>query len=319
MLEENQVYEALGVGRDDLGTPTTDNSDVGDDAHIVPQDEPTDAGTAGKSDNPVGADGYPPEETIPPEQTPEQRAENAAKRRREEQETAINAAVQAEREKAAKEMETFFAAAQLKNTLTGEPITDMAQFNGWRKAYEAAKLQSDLEAGKLTPDGLNRAISDNPVVKQMEELTRRDAEEQTRRQKAQMEAQIADELAEINKLDPTIKTIEDIMNSPAGKAFYEAVHRGNSFIDAFYLANRERFFVPSNGASGMPRPTAGVSACCSQAVKNARGKDHLTAGTVPRGKGAVSVPADEMALFREMNPNATDAEIQTYYNKNVCA
>ena len=31
--------------------------------------------------------------------------------------------------------------------------------------------------------------------------------------------------------------------------------------------------------------------------------------------GAAAVPADEMALFRLINPGATDAEIQAYYNK----
>lgn len=45
----------------------------------------------------------------------------------------------------------------------------------------------------------------------------------------------------------------------------------------------------------------------------AAGKDHLGA-TNTRGQGSLSVPADEMALFRELNPGATDDEIRRFYN-----
>ena len=45
----------------------------------------------------------------------------------------------------------------------------------------------------------------------------------------------------------------------------------------------------------------------------AASKGHLTS-TKQQGDGALSVPGDEMALFREFLPGASDAEIQKYYN-----
>lgn len=50
-------------------------------------------------------------------------------------------------------------------------------------------------------------------------------------------------------------------------------------------------------------------------MNNARSKDHLTTTGSQRGAGAAPVPADEMAMFRLLNPGATDREIQAYYNK----
>ena len=49
---------------------------------------------------------------------------------------------------------------------------------------------------------------------------------------------------------------------------------------------------------------------------NARSKDHLQATGNARGAGAVSVPKDEMAMYRLLNPNATEAQIQAHYNKH---
>ena len=50
-------------------------------------------------------------------------------------------------------------------------------------------------------------------------------------------------------------------------------------------------------------------------MANARGKSHLNAAPPSRGEGAVTVPAAEMALYRQLNPEATETEIQAAYNK----
>ena len=103
----------------------------------------------------------------PAQQTKEQRAENARRRRQEEQEAAIKAAVEKalaeEREKSKADMAAFFARANLKNTVTGKPITTMEEFDAWRADYDAAKLQKDLKAGKLTPEALRSAVEQTPA------------------------------------------------------------------------------------------------------------------------------------------------------------
>lgn len=239
--------------------------------------------------------------------TDEQRKEYAAQRRRQEQQDAINAAVNdalaREKERSKAEWADFFKKANLKNTLTQQPITNLEEFNDWAAAFEAAKLQQDLKAGKLTPEGLEKAISNNPVMQRMKEITERDEAARRESDMAAAKAKIDAELLEIQKLDPSIKDTHDLLTMPNAKEFYEYVKIGNSFIDAFYLANRERLAART------------AEAAKQQTMNAARSKDHLNATGTARGAGASTVPAEEMEMFKLLNPNATDAEIQAYYNK----
>jgi len=243
-------------------------------------------------------------------QTMEERREHAARRRREEQQAAVHqaveAALQAERQKHAEEMKAFFAAAGLKNTITGEVIADMEGFNSWKKSFDEAKLQSDLKAGKLTPDMLGKlvaeAVAKDPVVQEARQIVERNTAAENQQREAATRAETERQLAEIRKMDPSIQTLGDLLKAPNAKAFYEAVNRGNNFVDAYYLANRERL------------EAAAVESARQQAMSNARGKEHLSA-TAARGTGAITVPAAEMQMYRAFNPGASDAEIQRFANK----
>lgn len=240
--------------------------------------------------------------------TEEQRKENAARRRREETQAAIDKAVQdavkAEQDRSKAEMDAFFAAAALKNTLTGKPITNMEEFNEWKQAFDAAKLQRDLKAGKLTPEGLQKVIEQTPAMKQVQQIAQKQEEAARQQSEAAAKARVDAEIAEIHKLDPTISEVKDLLKMPTAKEFYALVKKGNSFLDAFRLANYDRL------------TTAAAEAAKQQAMNNARSKDHLTGTGPQRGQGSSPVPPDEMAMFRLINPGATDAEIQAYYNKN---
>lgn len=239
--------------------------------------------------------------------TEEERRENAAQRRRQEQQEAINRAVETalreERERAKGEWSDFFSAAKLKNTMTGEPIRTLEEFRAWNEAFQTAQISRDLEAGKLTREALDRAVAENPAVKRAEEIIRRDEEARRQAEEAAAREKIAAELAEIHKLDPAVSSMEDLVKMPNAEQFYEYVKRGNSFLDAYYLANREAL------------EQRAAQAARQQAMSAARSKDHLSATGNPRGAGAASVPSEEMQLFRLLNPDATEADIQKYYNK----
>ena len=256
-----------------------------------------------------------PEDKGTGQQTETQRKENAARKRREETQAAIDKAVQdavkAEQDRSKAELDAFFAAAALKNTITGKPITNMEEFNLWKQAFDAAKLQQDLKAGKLTPEDLQKVIEQTPAMRQVqqivqrqEEAAKRQNEEAAKRQNEEAaKARVEAEIQEIHKLDPTINAVKDLLTMPTAKEFYALVKKGNSFLDAFRLANYDRLTA------------AAAEAAKQQAMNNARSKDHLTGASPQRGQGTVPVPADEMAMFRAINPGATDAEIQAYYNK----
>ena len=330
---EQQVFDALGLGEQEqeaaAPAPGGDTAPETNEAERTPQETPGD-GAGGEQEQeaaapaPGGGD-TDPESGEPGEQqeddgepaaegagkkrpmTEEQRKEAAAQRRRAETQAAIDKAVEeavkAEKDRSKAEMDAFFAAAALKNTITGKPITNMEEFNAWKQAFEAAKLQKDLKAGRLTPEALQKVIEQTPAMQQVQQMVQRQDEQQ--RQQAQEAAQVRvdQEIAEIHKLDPSINTVKDLLTMPKAKEFYALVKKGNSFLDAFRLANFETLTAKR------------ADAARQQAMNNARSKDHLTATGGQRGAGAAQVPPDEMAMFRLLNPGATDAEIQAYYNK----
>ena len=97
---------------------------------------------------------------------------------------------------------------------------------------------------------------------------------------------------------------------PRAKEFYQLVKRGNSFVDAYRLANYDQITQMAVDAARQQAAAAGRQ----QAQNLARSKDHLRSGT-QQGAGAATVPRGEMELFRAFNPQASEADIQAYYNR----
>ena len=109
------------------------------------------------------------------------------------------------------------------------------------------------------------------------------------------------ELEEIRQMDPEMEDLGCILRSESGERFRRYVRRGLSFVEAYTLAARDRL---NDIREDRAREAARVKAAS---------KDHLNA-TTSTGLGALPVPGDEMALFRELMPDAAEAEIRRYYN-----
>lgn len=337
-LNETSIYAALGLsapeaqGANDQGVaapaespsnPTPAPEGANDQGIAAPE-----SGAGVADPNPAEYPLEDPAESAAdgsPAQTPEERRANAARRRQQEQQAAIDAAVSAarqeEQQRAADAMKNLFARAGMRNTFTGEPITSQEEFDAWQTRFRNEQLQNQLAKGELTVDSLNALVDDHPVVKQAREALaaapqqsptaqpsaasapQQPTAQPTAEQQAADTARIQAELAEISKLDPTVKSLSDILNGPKGKEFYGYVQRGYSFLDAFRTANFDRLVEAKAQAA---RQQAGV---------NDRGKSHMNGAGNSRGSGALSVPAADLAMFRAFNPNASEADIQAYYNK----
>ena len=329
-LSEANIYAALGltVPEPNPGENVQEPADPADPQQTAAEpssgvnvQEPADPVPEGPAPEDPNAVSNPvpenPPQDGPPEQTPEERRVNAARRRQQEQQAAIDAAVaaarQEEQQKAQDAIRNLFSQAGMRNTFTGEPITNQQEFEAWQTQFRNEQLQQQLAEGKLTVDGLNALVENHPVVKQaaavlasQPQIPAAEPSAEAAPNAAQQAAdasRIQMEIAEISKLDPSIKDLGDILNSPTGKEFYGLVQKGYSFIDAFRVANFDRLTA------------AKAQAARQQAQLNDRGKGHMTGGGNSRGNGAISVPADVMAMFHTFNPNATEAEAQAYYNK----
>lgn len=317
-ITEAKLYEAFGLTppqgqgaqEQELAEPAADGTQVEttqgaqEQEPAEPAVEETEPVSGGDSDDA----GEEPADTpaAKPQQTQEERRANAARRRQQEQQAAVDQAVaealRAEQEKNAAALTDFFARAGLKNTFTGETITNMDQFNNWHAQLSDAQLQKDLKNGKLTKEALEQLIENNPKVQQAQQLIEQQRSAQAQEKAAADKARIDSEIAEIGKLNPKIKGVADLLQMPTAAEFKGYVDKGYSFLDAYKLANMESM---ADAKAQRAREAAQV---------NNRGKSHLESTGNSRGAGAAPVPSAQMALFRKMNPGKSDAEIQEFYN-----
>lgn len=224
------------------------------------------------------------QETQPP-QDGYTNAQFAAARRRAEAE--MQARLQAEKDNFIRE--TY--AGQV-SPYTGRPITSEAELNEYKR-----QLQEDqLKQAGLEPGVLREMIENDPTVKQAREMT-------ARLKQQEGELALSREVQEIARLDPSVKSAADLMNHPNAEAFNAYVQRGYGLTDAFRLANFDSLASKK------------AAAARQQAMNNLTGKSHLTPTKGGAGED-VTVPADEMELFRALNPGATDKEILAFCAKN---
>ena len=320
-LTEEKIYDYFGVrpeseeqAQDDEPAPegaagqelpagdaagqTDPETDGGDSAG---EDTEEDEGTSGS------------QEGGKPEQTAEERRQNAARRRLQEQQAAIDAAVRnavrKEDEKHAASMAEFFRKAGLSNPYTKQPITSMEEFEQWHRTQSERRMQQELKDGKLTTETIASVIEQSPALQPIRKLAEQAQQDEQARKQEAFDADVKRQLEEIRQQDPSIREIRDILDKPYGRAFYEAVQRGNNFTDAWYLATRKTSAAARTDAEGagaakaedvqeaMQRAAASAS---QRTLNNVRNKDHLQR-TSFGGKTGAAVTDEEKRMYRLFN------------------
>ena len=216
------------------------------------------------------------------EQTPEERARQAEGRRlREREQLGFNQGYQ----KARADLSAVLKRLGIEDPDNGGTLDTVEQL----EAYEKGLSDKRLASGRGTAEDIERVV-EKAVRKATGQNTSKVDNREVDRQ-----------LAEIRAMDPEMTDLGAILNSDAGPKFRQYVSQGLNFTDAYTLAARDKLATLTARRAGNAERA------------KAAGKDHLGA-TNTRGQGSLSVPADEMALFRELNPGATDDEIRRFYN-----
>jgi hypothetical protein len=113
------------------------------------------------------------------------------------------------------------------------------------------------------------------------------------------------EMAQIQKLNPKIKSIADILAMDTGKQWASYVqNNGMSYLDAYRLANMDQLIQQ------------GQKAAEAEGQLRRASKAHLQPPSA-RGQGGVEVPKRIKELYRMGRPNMTDAEIEADYRKRA--
>lgn len=262
---------------DETGVDTEETEDTGDDTADVDQseDETDTENTEHKAT----------------EQSAEDNAKFAAARRKAESETQskIEAAL-AEQKRRYDEM---LAEAGFVSPYTSQTVQSTEEFNAYLKARRDEMEKSIIDKSGLSAEELNNFVRNSAPVREAEELKQRLAAEQARKQ-------IENDLDEIRKLDPNIKSFDDLQQHDTAGEMESFLKQGKTLPEAFKLANYERLTQSK------------IEAARQAAASRAMSKEHLSA-TKKRGQGAIPVPDDVMKMYRMFGIDKNDAE--KHYNR----
>lgn len=238
---------------------------------------PAESGEAQEETTP--AEEAAPAEEPKPELTEQERARQAEGRRiRQREEQAYRAAYQ----QARADMSALLKRVGLKD---GDKDIDTVDA---LEAYEKSMSDERIASGRGTAQDIERVVQD--AIRKMQPPA-------PQRTEATENPDVQRQLAQIRAMDPAMTDLGAILQSEAGEKFRGYVAKGLDFVDAYTLAAKDRLATLQS----------------NRAAARAGSKAHLNA-TKQQGVGALSVPRDQMDLFRALNPGASDADIQKFYN-----
>lgn len=221
------------------------------------------------------------------QQSAEENAKYAAARRKAEAESAA--------------VDQMFAQrfGNLKNPMTGEPIKSARGYFEALQAQERMKTEQQIKAAGVDPNLLNNLIQNDPTIQAAKSVIERSNQ-------AEAQRMLEEDYKEVMKLDPTMKSRDDIESS---STFLNCVqwcadHPGTRFSDAYKIINFDRL-------SGYR-----TEAAKQEAINSAKSKGHLSAAS---GSGGVDsskeIPSGQLENWKAMFPDKTMKELRSLYNR----
>lgn len=238
-----------------------------------------------------------------PAQSPEERARFAAARRKAEQErdAAIEKARQDAQAQAQQQLDAAIKALGLINPYTKQPIQTKAEFDSYQQKRAEEKRNNMLQKSGMSREEFSKMVEELPEVQQARAAKQQADAMLQRVRQDNAKARMDEQLKQIQALDPSIQSINDLAKADNYQEILDRVKGGYSILDAFKLANFDKLQQRT------------VMAAKQAAVNAAQGKAHLQQ-TQGRGAGAASVPENVKAEYRMMMPGITDDEIQKHWN-----
>ena len=183
----------------------------------------------------------------------------------------------------------------LKNPETGADINTYADYFEALEAQERMKTKAELQSKGVDYSVIENLINNSPKLREADRLIRE-------MQAEKANTQIANDVAEISKLDPAIKSLADVPQEVIDYTMQNKV----PLVDAYKV----KFFG---------NVSAQQAASIKQGVINQiAGKSHLApVGSVAKNDNEVDIPADKLAQWQEWYPNVSEAELRKKYNRTL--
>lgn len=180
-------------------------------------------------------------------------------------------------------------------------IAKIRGFKNWEEFEKANQRDTLIEAGVEDPDKfkdiLDKMISENPEVLKARQII----EEQEARER---DLAVEDEIKLIQKLNPNIKSLDDISKEENCQEVIDRLNKGYGLYDAYILSNLDKINSISSEKAK------------KSALNNAQSKSHMksTRGT---STSNIEVPKDIYNTYRKNLPKWTDKQIKEHYAKSI--
>lgn len=299
---EQEYAEAFGVESEESSIGTDAGGEDGAETTTAPAETPQEAPK--ESEEEPGTETG--EESREGVQSAEERHRQAAARRARERAQEKAQEEQARKDAAQLSRDRIYAdffEGQL-NPFTGKPIQTEADYQAYRDEKIRRESEQKFQQAGLDPGMIENMIEQRlvPMKQQLEMAQMQQMQERARMVNARAQEALAASMKTISSLDPSVKSLEDIAKMPTAGKFNDLVQKGIGIEDAFYLANRKEIEKRK------------VDAAAAAGRSSASNRSHLDpASTV--GKTLADVPAEMANGYRELFPDATDAEIAKEYQK----
>lgn len=180
-----------------------------------------------------------------------------------------------------------------------DAIAKSRNFESWSELEEYDEKEKISNMGIENPDEFKSYIDDliskNPIVKEAQEVL-------NKQKQADLEDYVKSQMKEITKLDPSIKTLNDLVTLDHYSDFSNKLDKGYSLVDAYKVTYFNRITEKSK----------------ESALNNLEGKSHLKS-TSGKGSTSVRVPQDIIDTYRKNIPDMTDDEIRKHYSNFINA
>ena len=191
------------------------------------------------------------------------------------------------------------------NPLTKQPILSKQDYFDALDAQEKMERDEQLRSKGIDPqifeDLVNKQVENNPYVQQAQVVLQES-------RKNQLNNLVAEGVKEIAKLNPSVKSIQDVMDgSEKAAQITQYVSNGVSLADAYKLAHFDDLM------SGK------VKSAKQAALNNMNGTSHLnqTDGVADGNDNEVEIPQSEIAQWKRAFPHASAAELRKKYNATL--
>lgn len=287
--EGDEVSENPGETPEDVREPETEGENATDSADSAEEQTEDEAGKGGKKHQSRG-----------------QNAKYAAARREAEAEVAR---VKAERDQAiaeavqkakAEARDELLQELGHENPYTKSKITNDAELKEYQAEHARKQHEKLLRTTGQTEEQFQAMVDSLPEVREAKAKAKEAEQVLEAQKKAQMQAWVEQEMAEVAKYNPAIRTAEDLAADDKYQDILGYVNKGLSISEAYKMAH----FDDLSTRKGR-----------QQAINQA-GKAHMTS-TKSRGEGPMEVPSDEFDWYRTLNPKATKEQIAKHYQRQT--